>query len=122
MRIRRRGAGRNLGWDTVTTEQTISTVKWDASSNEFSFVTSVNKDPTGTSRYYHEVRLTLPDLVALLKLVASEGIKGSPDKVRDALKSKVGGEPADSLIKLLCCSSGYIPTVLPGAIAVKSGA
>jgi hypothetical protein len=109
-----------MGWDTVTAEQTVGSVKWDPASAEFSFVTNINKDPTGTSRYYHELRLTLTDLVALLKLVAGEGIKGSPEKVRDALKSKVGGEPADSIIKLLCCSSGYIPTMLPGAVAVKS--
>ena len=109
-----------MGWVTVASEQVLGSVKWDAKLAEFSFVTKINKDPTGTSNYYHELRLTLSDLVALLTLVAGEGIKGNPEKVRDALKSKVGGEPADSIIKLLCCSSGYIPTILPGAVAVKS--
>ena len=120
MQIRRRGAGRNLGWDIVTSEQSVRAAKWNAASGEFVIGTSVHKDPTGSSKYYHELRLNLDDLVRLIKLAAGEGIKQSPGKIKDAVESNVDDEPAASLIKLLCCSCGYIPTVLPGAVAVKN--
>ncbi len=121
MQIRRRGVGKNHGWKPVVGTQPMNSLKWDATAGEISIVTAASRDPTSDSEYFHEVRLTLSDFVGLVRLVAGEGIKGSPREVRDAVKSTIGGgEPAESLLKLLCCSSGYIPTVLPGAVAVKS--
>lgn len=119
MRIQRRGVSHNAGWDDVVAKQVISSARWDARSGEFFIITMANKDPNNKSRYHHEVRFTLSDFVVMLKLIANGGIEGSPEMVRDAMATKSNKDTVDSLIKLLSCSSGYIPTILPGAVAVK---
>lgn len=120
MRLNRWGAKRDHGTVTVTYGELSNSGKWDKEKGECCFYTGASKDPVTNSNYHHELRLSLEDILALLKMVSNDGILHNPDKVRDMLKIKGGVTAVESLIKLLCCTIGYIPTTLPGAVAVKS--
>ncbi|MGY2257446.1 hypothetical protein [Pseudomonas sp. SDO55104_S430] len=103
MEIRRQGANRNSGWVAIKGKKPAAvSVQADP---EFGPVVSLSlrktKDPDRNGEYDHEVRLSLPDVVAVIDALSGNGLSKFNVEISEQLSQSVR-----SLNRLMAAASG----------------
>ncbi|WP_242201490.1 MULTISPECIES: hypothetical protein [unclassified Pseudomonas] len=109
MEIWRQGSNRKTGWAVLKSKKAATASLAKDSKGDLYAALNVKKtsDPDRSGEYDHEIRLTIPEVVALLDALAAKGV----DKYQAELMAGLA-QSARSLNRLVAVASG-IPIAQP---------